>query len=70
MDLEDFKYNNVNITSFRLVDVDSQRYNEITAPMRKLPHTGLDIIRGHSYLMVCNKVYIYTNIYFIIFVFF
>lgn len=46
------------------MDVESSRYNEITAPMRKLPHTGLDTIRGHSYLMVCITKCTLKSIYF------
>lgn len=43
-DLEDFKYNSVNITAFRLVDVESKRYNEILHDMRKFEHSGRSIL--------------------------
>ncbi|XP_004521949.1 glutamate receptor ionotropic, kainate 2 isoform X2 [Ceratitis capitata] len=49
-DLEDFKYNGVNITAFRLVDVKSQRYEEVIEQMMKLPHSGLEYINGQPYI--------------------
>ncbi|TMW47948.1 hypothetical protein DOY81_006973 [Sarcophaga bullata] len=49
-DLEDFKYNGVNITSFRLVDVESKRYNEIIEQMQKFPHSGLNVVEGRAYI--------------------
>uniref|UniRef100_A0A1A9UIH8 Glutamate receptor ionotropic, kainate 2 n=1 Tax=Glossina austeni TaxID=7395 RepID=A0A1A9UIH8_GLOAU len=49
-DLEDFKYNSVNITAFRLVDVQSQLYTDIVEQMQKFPHSGLDIVEGHPYI--------------------
>nr|QKN21522.1 glutamate receptor ionotropic kainate 2 [Zeugodacus tau] len=49
-DLEDFKYNGVNITAFRLVDVESQRYKEVIEQMQKLPHSGLDYINDQPYI--------------------
>ncbi|XP_022217258.2 glutamate receptor ionotropic, kainate 2 isoform X5 [Drosophila obscura] len=49
-DLEDFRYNSVNITSFRLVDVGSKRYLEVIDQMQKLKHNGLDIINGVPYI--------------------
>ncbi|XP_049315539.1 glutamate receptor ionotropic, kainate 2 isoform X3 [Bactrocera dorsalis] len=49
-DLEDFKYNGVNITAFRLVDVESQRYKEVIEQMQKLPHSGLDYINEKPYI--------------------
>ncbi|XP_069968715.1 glutamate receptor ionotropic, kainate 2 isoform X3 [Bactrocera oleae] len=51
-DLEDFKYNGVNITAFRLVDVESQRYKEVIEQMKKLPHSGLDYINEKPYIQV------------------
>lgn len=35
-DLEDFKYNSVNITAFRLVDVNSKRVTEIMDQVKKV----------------------------------
>ncbi|KQS21445.1 glutamate receptor ionotropic, kainate 2 isoform X3 [Drosophila erecta] len=49
-DLEDFRYNSVNITAFRLVDVDSKRYLEVINQMQKLQHNGLEIINGIPYI--------------------
>ncbi|XP_037956641.1 glutamate receptor ionotropic, kainate 2 isoform X2 [Teleopsis dalmanni] len=49
-DLEDFKYNGVNITAFRLVDVESKRYEDIVEQMQKFQHNGLDIINGRPYI--------------------
>ncbi|XP_001996510.2 glutamate receptor ionotropic, kainate 2 isoform X1 [Drosophila grimshawi] len=49
-DLEDFRYNSVNITAFRLVDVGSKRYQEVIDQMQKLQHSGLDIINGIPYI--------------------
>ncbi|XP_039496293.1 glutamate receptor ionotropic, kainate 1 isoform X10 [Drosophila santomea] len=49
-DLEDFRYNSVNITAFRLVDVDSKRYLEVINQMQKLQNNGLDIINGIPYI--------------------
>nr|XP_036222536.1 glutamate receptor ionotropic, kainate 1-like isoform X1 [Bactrocera oleae]XP_036222537.1 glutamate receptor ionotropic, kainate 1-like isoform X1 [Bactrocera oleae] len=51
-DLEDFKYNGVNITAFRLVDVESQRYKEVIEQMKKLPHSGLDYINEKPYIQM------------------
>lgn len=51
-DLEDFRYNSVNITAFRLVDVDSKRYLEVINQMQKLQHNGLDTINGSPYIQV------------------
>ncbi|XP_043657344.1 glutamate receptor ionotropic, kainate 2 isoform X2 [Drosophila teissieri] len=49
-DLEDFRYNSVNITAFRLVDVDSKRYLEVINQMQKLQNNGLEIINGIPYI--------------------
>ncbi|XP_030379355.1 glutamate receptor ionotropic, kainate 2 isoform X1 [Scaptodrosophila lebanonensis] len=49
-DLEDFRYNSVNITAFRLVDVESKRYQEVIDQMQKLQHSGLDMINGAPYI--------------------
>ncbi|XP_034139238.1 glutamate receptor ionotropic, kainate 2 isoform X3 [Drosophila guanche] len=49
-DLEDFRYNSVNITAFRLVDVGSKRYLEVIDQMQKLQHNGLDLINGVPYI--------------------
>ncbi|XP_067614406.1 glutamate receptor ionotropic, kainate 1-like [Eurosta solidaginis] len=49
-DLEDFKYNGVNITAFRLINVESRRYVEVLEHMQKLPHSGLDTVNGKPYI--------------------
>ncbi|XP_017130884.2 glutamate receptor ionotropic, kainate 1 isoform X3 [Drosophila elegans] len=49
-DLEDFRYNSVNITAFRLVDVDSKRYLEVIDQMQKLQHNGLENVNGMPYI--------------------
>jgi len=51
-DLEDFKYNSVNITAFRLVDVESPKVVEIMEQMKKFQHSGKDILNGSSVIMV------------------
>nr|QGW50657.1 ionotropic receptor 15 [Propsilocerus akamusi] len=50
-DLEDFKYNSVNITAFRLVDVESPKVVEIMEQMKKFQHSGKDILNGSSVIM-------------------
>lgn len=45
-DLEDFKYNSVNITAFRLVDVESKQYVKIIEQMKKFQHSGRSILDG------------------------
>ncbi|XP_044316487.1 glutamate receptor ionotropic, kainate 2 isoform X1 [Drosophila rhopaloa] len=49
-DLEDFRYNSVNITAFRLVDVDSKRYLEVIDQMQKLQHNRLENVNGIPYI--------------------
>lgn len=51
-DLEDFRYNSVNITAFRLVDVNSKRYLEVIDQMQKIQHNGLENINGKPYIKV------------------
>ncbi|KAG5677547.1 hypothetical protein PVAND_007299 [Polypedilum vanderplanki] len=50
-DLEDFKYNSVNITAFRLVDVESPKVVDIMEQMKKFQHSGKDILNGSSVIM-------------------
>lgn len=65
-DLEDFKYNSVNITAFRLVDVESKRVTEIMDQVKKVQkHSGRDLINGSSIMQV-----IIFNSYYVFFVFF
>lgn len=53
-DLEDFKYNSVNITAFRLVDVESRRAMEVLDHIKKVrqQHTGLELLNGSAILQV------------------
>jgi ionotropic glutamate receptor len=55
-DLEDFKYNSVNITAFRLVDVESPKVADIINQMKKFQHSGQDILNGSSVIMVRKKI--------------
>ncbi|XP_055372233.1 glutamate receptor ionotropic, kainate 2 isoform X4 [Condylostylus longicornis] len=45
-DLEDFKYNSVNITAFRLVDIESKEYLDIAEQMRKFQYSDKNILEG------------------------
>ncbi|XP_017853597.1 glutamate receptor ionotropic, kainate 2 isoform X2 [Drosophila busckii] len=65
-DLEDFRYNSVNITAFRLVDVESKRYQEVIDQMQKLQHSGLDMINGMPYIqteaaLMFDSVYAFAH---------
>lgn len=51
-DLEDFKYNSVNITAFRLVDVENPNASETMEQMKKFQHSGKDASNGSSVIMV------------------
>jgi glutamate receptor, ionotropic, invertebrate len=53
-DLEDFNYNNVNITAFRLVDIDNPKVHEQVDQMKKFQHSGKDILNGNSVMQVRN----------------
>ncbi|EDV34857.2 uncharacterized protein Dana_GF15914, isoform B [Drosophila ananassae] len=61
-DLEDFRYNSVNITAFRLVDVDSKLYLEVIDHMQKLQHNGLEKINGVPYFKT-ESALIYDSVY-------
>lgn len=39
-DLEDFKYNNVNITAFRIVDIENPNVADVVEQMRKFQQNG------------------------------
>ncbi|XP_041674484.1 glutamate receptor ionotropic, kainate 2 isoform X5 [Drosophila eugracilis] len=65
-DLEDFRYNSVNITAFRLVDVNSKRYLEVIDQMQKLQHNGLENINGIPYIqtesaLMFDSVYAFAS---------
>jgi hypothetical protein len=53
-DLEDFKYNSVNITAFRLVDVEDSRVAEKLAQMEKFQPIGHDILNRSGIIQVRN----------------
>lgn len=42
-DLEDFKYNNVNITAFRLVDIQNPSVADVVEQMKKFQPNGQSI---------------------------
>ncbi|CRK95896.1 CLUMA_CG009342, isoform A [Clunio marinus] len=50
-DLEDFKYNSVNITAFRLVDVESPKVMDIMEKMKKFQPNAKDASNGTSVIM-------------------
>ncbi|XP_070509681.1 glutamate receptor ionotropic, kainate 2 [Chironomus tepperi] len=65
-DLEDFKYNSVNITAFRLVDVESPKVVDIMEQMKKFQHSGKEILNGSSVIMsdsalMFDAVTVYAN---------
>ncbi|KAH8252388.1 hypothetical protein KR038_004352 [Drosophila bunnanda] len=65
-DLEDFRYNSVNITAFRLVDVNSKRYLEVIDQMQKIQHNGLENIQGKPYIktesaLMFDSVYAFAS---------
>ncbi|KAH8385446.1 hypothetical protein KR009_008145, partial [Drosophila setifemur] len=65
-DLEDFRYNSVNITAFRLVDVGSKRYIEVIDQMQRLQHNGLNSINGDAYFqaesaLMFDSVYAFAS---------
>lgn len=52
-DLEDFKYNSVNITAFRLVDVNNKRVTEIMDQVNKVQkNSGRDLMNVSSIMQV------------------
>lgn len=53
-DLEDFKYNSVNITAFRLVDIESPKVIEIMEQMKKFQHTEEHLL-NRSYIIQVHK---------------
>lgn len=51
-DLEDFKYNSVNITAFRIVDVDHPKVKEILEVMEKFQPIGHAILNKSGIIQV------------------
>ncbi|XP_034111917.2 glutamate receptor ionotropic, kainate 2 isoform X2 [Drosophila albomicans] len=61
-DLEDFRYNSVNITAFRLVDVGSKRYQEVINQMQNIQHSGLNVINGMPYIQA-DSALMFDSVY-------
>jgi ionotropic glutamate receptor len=51
-DLEDFKYNSVNITAFRIVDVDHPKVKEILEVIEKFQPIGHAILNKSGIIQV------------------
>jgi len=62
-DLEDFKYNSVNITAFRLVDVEDARVMETLDQMERFQPIGHAILNrsGVIQVSICDNRYRATN---------
>lgn len=54
LDLEDFKYNSVNITAFRIVDVDHSKVKETLEVMEKFQPMGHAILNKSGIIQVRN----------------
>ncbi|XP_066156860.1 glutamate receptor ionotropic, kainate 2 isoform X1 [Euwallacea fornicatus] len=61
-DLEDFKYNSVNITAFRLVDVDHDKVRDILATMEKFQTVGHAIL-NRSGVIQAEPALMYDSVY-------
>ncbi|XP_030751505.1 glutamate receptor ionotropic, kainate 2 [Sitophilus oryzae] len=61
-DLEDFKYNSVNITAFRLVDVDHPKVQEILKVMEKFQSIGHAIL-NRSGIIQAEPALVYDSVY-------
>jgi ionotropic kainate glutamate receptor 2 len=59
-DLEDFKYNSVNITAFRLVDLEDSRVLETLDQMERFQPIGHAILNrsGIIQVSICDKWYL------------
>lgn len=53
-DLEDFKYNSVNITAFRLVDVETPKVVDIMEQMKKFQHSGKDTSNNNTSVIMVS----------------
>lgn len=56
-DLEDFKYNSVNITAFRLVDKEEPKVNEALRQMERFQPVGHAILNKSGILQVLPIVF-------------
>lgn len=63
-DLEDFKYNNVNITAFRLVDIDNPNVADVVEQMKKFQQSGQQSADGGSGNILQVKQKKYVKFYF------
>lgn len=54
-DLEDFKYNNVNITAFRLVDTENPSVADVVEQMRKFQSSGQSTINSGNKILQVSK---------------
>ncbi|XP_037043818.1 glutamate receptor ionotropic, kainate 2 isoform X3 [Bradysia coprophila] len=64
-DLEDFKYNSVNITAFRLVDIGSRRVTEVLEQIQKFNHNGHNILNNYTIVqtepaLMFDAVYVFA----------
>ena len=62
-DLENFRYNFVNLTAFRLVDTENPSVRQILRDMEKFQPKGQPILNRTNVIRVCVILYInYNNI--------
>ena len=61
-DLEDFKYNQVNMTAFRIVDGDNTQVKQILREMELLPEIGYRIL-NRSQLILTQPALMYDSVY-------
>lgn len=55
-DLEDFKYNSVNITAFRIVDVENSKVREKLHTMENFQPIGHAILNKSGVIQVIGKI--------------
>ena len=63
-DLEDFKYNSVNITAFRLVDVEDANVYNVLQQMEKFQPVGQAILNSSGIIQVWQKKELFTCCYY------
>ena len=61
-DLEDFKYNQVNMTAFRIVDGDNKNVKNVLQEMENLPEIG-DKILNQTQLILTQPALVYDSVY-------
>lgn len=62
-DLEDFKYNSVNMTAFRLVDLDEPKVAEVLRQMERFQPIGHAILNRTGIIQVCERALIGTTLH-------